>query len=132
MIGPKLHLEAIDRAAVGQGHHTGVVDQQWQRLEALPKGCGEAPHAAEIAEIQCHYFGCSAWVCAPYRRHCRLSLLYVADRQDHPRAFAGQCRRCFVADPAVAASDHRDFAALIGNIRNCPLVCCHDDPPYDE
>ena len=52
VIRSKLHLEAIDRLAVGNRHYTCVVDEYVERLELLREFIRKATHRGQISQIK--------------------------------------------------------------------------------
>ena len=128
VIGPELHLEAVDGLAPRDGHDARVVDEDVQCRVPLPIQVGKSPHRREIGEI--HKAELRA---APIRLLCNLShripsTRLVAARHHHRRPMPGQLQSRIKPDSAVRPGDDRPPPGQIGNVVGRPP--CHSLTPY--
>ena len=57
VVRPELHLEALARAPVGDGHHAGVVHEHVEVVELPDQPLGAAANVVEIGQVERHDLG---------------------------------------------------------------------------
>lgn len=117
VVGAEGQLEAVLRgAALGDGHHTGVVDQQIQRAAALGQLPGEGRDGGQVGEVE-HlgaHRGAGNGTGEPVGGGA--DLVGGASRQHDLGARARQLDGGDLADAAVGAGHDGEAALLAGKV----------------
>lgn len=121
VVGAELHLEPVGRTQQGQGHHTGVVDQEVEPAVGLLRDvAGGIGHGGQVRQVEAD----EAYVRA--RGGTADGVLRapappgVTAGEDRPGPGAGQGERRHGSDPAVGARDHRGGAEEVGHVVERP------------
>jgi hypothetical protein len=57
VVRAELHLEALLRTLVGDGHHARVVHEHGELVELVGQPLGARPHLVEIGQVERHDLG---------------------------------------------------------------------------
>ncbi len=121
VVRAELHLEPVDGARLGDGHHAGVVDQH---VEVTGPAVGEGAHRTEVGEVETAHLAR-----AGDRRRGGAATFLVAHGQHDVGTDAGQLARRDEPEAAVRPGDHDGGALEVGKVGGGPAAG-HADGPY--